>query len=277
MRAAIDIGSNSVRLAFSDGSVRSEITKLADGTGKTGRLSSQGVERTLEVLKTFAAACGDTPVVAFATEAVRAASDGAEFCAAVKRETGLTVKVLSSEAEAKLALLGAYKKAGACTVCDLGGGSMELISASDGVTPEYIKSLPLGVVMLKNKYNGDYKSAVRDAPTLVADYGATAPYPLTVSGGSVCAIAAAIQNLRVYDKRRINGAYITARELDSILPMLQRPDLPVLRPVCSKRADTVAYGGIILRALINHMGLTGFYVSDSGNLDAVLDGALDDM
>ncbi len=56
MRAAIDIGSNSVRLAMSDGTVTSEITKLADGIERTGALSPAGVAATLDALSAFAAA-----------------------------------------------------------------------------------------------------------------------------------------------------------------------------------------------------------------------------
>ena len=47
MRAAIDIGSNSVRLAMTDGSVRSEITQLAFGIERTGKLDPDGIRKTI--------------------------------------------------------------------------------------------------------------------------------------------------------------------------------------------------------------------------------------
>ena len=271
MNAAIDIGSNSIRLLTSDGVKRSVITKLADGIDATGKLSPDGVKATLDALVEFAALCRDCKnVFAFATEAVRRAEDGDSFCAAVKLRTGLTVRVLSGRDEAALALRGAKKPDGAITVCDLGGGSMEIVSAADGKTPEYAQSLPLGVVVLKNKYNGDYRRAIDDAPTLIAGFGEVPAYPLSVMGGSACAIAAGILDLKVYDANRINGAYITACELDDALPMLLSPELATFRPVCAKRADTIPYGAIIIQALINRVGADGFYVSDSGNLEAAL-------
>lgn len=272
MIAAIDIGSNSVRLAFSNGTVRSHITKLADGIEKSGALSPLGVAATVDALKEYAAETANCErVTVFATEAVRRATDGALFCRAVKQQTGLDVIVLSPEQEAMLALRGAIKPNGAVTVCDLGGGSMELVCSSDGVTPEYVKSLPLGVVVLKNKFDGDFRHAIDEAPTLLAEYGKVPAYPLVISGGSACAIAAGILGLKVYDKAAVSTRF-TARELDDCMPMFLSPKLATFRPVCAKRADTIPYGAIIIQALLNYVGATEFYVSDAGNLDAVING-----
>ncbi|MCM1367848.1 MAG: hypothetical protein NC184_03445 [Roseburia sp.] len=271
-RAAIDIGSNSVRLAMSDGTVRSRITKLANGIAETGALAHDGFEATLNALEEYAELCRDANTTVFATEAVRRAANGKEFCAAVKARTDFDVAVLSPEQEARLALFGAVKPQGAVTVCDLGGGSMELISSRDGVRPDYVKSLPLGVVVVKNRFDGDYRAAIDTVPTLVAEYGDVPDYPLVVSGGSACAIAACMLNLPVYDKSAVNGATFSARELDGFMPMLLRRNLALFRPVCAARADTVPYGAIIIQALLNHIGAEKFSVSDSGNLDAVLNG-----
>lgn len=282
MRAAIDIGSNSIRLALSDGTKRSAITKLADGIEKTGGLSPSGVQMTIAVLKDYADTAkkhGCERVIAFATEAVRRASDGDDFIRAVKEACGLDVLLLSPETEARLALFGATKPEGKVSICDLGGGSMELISASDGANPEYIKSLPLGVVVLKNTFLTEgispsqaYRRAIDAAPELVKSYGKTKKYPLVVLGGSACAIAAGMLNLPYYDRSAVEGYKITASALDGFMPILTSPHLSTLRPVCANRADTVAFGAIIIQALLNYLGLDSFTVSDSSNLEAVLNG-----
>ena len=218
MRAAIDIGSNSVRLSTSDGTKRSKITKLADGIESTGRLSPAGVNATIELLKEYKALSdGAAEIIAFGTEALRRAADGNDFCNRVKEEVGLQIKIVEKSVEARMALYGATKPIGPCTVCDLGGGSMEVICARDGVNPEYEMSLPLGVVVLKNKYNGDYASLSRDAQRLVGDYGAVPSYPLTVMGGSATTIAAAMQNLPFYDGTKVNGSTVTLKELDEFM------------------------------------------------------------
>lgn len=275
MRAAIDVGSNSVRLGLDNGEKYSVITKLADNLPASGVLSPDGAARTLDAIKDYVKKatdlkCGANDIKIFATEAVRRARDGALFCEKVKAAVGLSVTVLSPEDEARLALLGAKKPRGAVSVCDLGGGSMELISSQNGVDPEYVKSLPLGVVVLKNTFDGDYRRATDAAPALVAEYGKTKSYPLVMIGGSACSIAAAEKNLPHYDKTEINGAFISAKRLDELMPVLLSPKLSVLRPVCAPRADTLPYGAIIIQALLNHIDANGFYVSDSDNLDAAL-------
>lgn len=272
MKAAIDIGSNSIRLALSDGTVLSQITQLASGIQDSGRLSPTGIAATITALKQFKAVCdqnGVTDIFAFATEAVRRAADGEAFCQAVKQATGVTVNILSGKQEAELALRGATKPSGAVTVCDLGGGSLEVICSADGKTPDYVKSLPLGVVVLKNKYDGDFRRAIDELPHALKEYGDIARYPVVLCGGSACNIAAAILELKTYDKTAVSTKF-TAKQLDDIMPVLLSKKLSVLRPVCAKRADTVPYGAILFQALLNYIGVTEFYVSDASNLQAVL-------
>ena len=272
MKAAIDIGSNSIRLALSDGTAMSHITQLAAGIESSGTLSPAGIAATVDALKEYKEVCdsrGISDIFVFATEAVRRATDGKEFCKTVKAEVGLTVNLLSPEDEAALALKGATKPAGAVTVCDLGGGSLEVISSRDGKTPNYIKSLPLGVVVIKNRFDGDYVKAINTLPEMLSEYGDVPAYPVVLCGGSACNIAAAILNLKVYDKAAVSIKF-TAKQLDDIMPMLLSKKLSVLRPICTKRKDTIPYGAIIIQALLNYIGATEFYVSDSSNLEAVL-------
>ncbi len=152
----IDIGSNSVRLVVYRLEGRAIWTvfneKVLAGLGRdlgdNGRLSPDGVQQTLAALKRFravleAVAPAETFVVA--TAAAREASDGPAFVARVKAETGLTVRVLSGEEEARYAALGVLAGAPQATgvVGDLGGASLELVrlestGAGLGVT------LPLG-------------------------------------------------------------------------------------------------------------------------------------
>ncbi|MCH5155934.1 MAG: hypothetical protein J1F69_04935 [Clostridiales bacterium] len=272
MKAAIDIGSNSVRLALSDGTVYSQITQLAYGLESSGKLCAEGVFATVETLKGFKSECasrGVTDIYAFATEAVRRATDGEKFCTLVYGETGLTVHVLSPEQEAALALSGATKPDGAITVCDLGGGSLEVISSHDGKRPDYVKSLPLGVVVLKNMFNGDYRKAIDALPDMIKDYGSIPHRPVVLCGGSACNIAAAILNLKLYDKTAVSTKF-TVKQLDDIMPILLSKKLKLFRPICTKRADTIPYGAIAIQALLNYIGVTEFYVSDSSNLEAIL-------
>src|SRR5690606_94906 len=115
--AVIDIGSNSVRLVLYRLEGRAVWTvfneKVLAGLGRdlavTRRLSPEGVVQSLTALKRFAAVIAEVrPAHVFiaATAAVREAEDGPDFCARVAAETGLTVRVLSGEEEARYAALG---------------------------------------------------------------------------------------------------------------------------------------------------------------------------
>ncbi|MDE5562469.1 MAG: hypothetical protein K2J01_02850 [Clostridiales bacterium] len=277
MRAAIDIGSNSVRLALSDGTTTSQITQLAFGIQNSGTLSPVGVTATIDALKQFKAICderGVTDIFVFATEAVRRAKDGDEFCKNVKAATGLTVNVLSGIQEAELALKGTTKPDGPVTVCDLGGGSLEIISSFDGKKPDYITSLPLGVVVLKSMFNGDYRRAIDEMPRMLTECcSVPRNYTVVLCGGSACNIAAAMLNLKVYDKNAVSTKF-TAKQLDDVMPILLSKRLPVLRPICTKRADTLPYGAILFQTLLNYLGAVEFYVSDASNLEAILNSEL---
>ena len=135
--AGIDIGSNSVRLMLSDGAItlgkRLESTRLSEGLSLSGALSADAIERTARAVANFvseAKAEKCDVVYAFATEAVRSASNGAEFVARCARD-GVKVDVLPGGDEAKLGFWGAYS-GGRQAVLDIGGGAAEMAGRGGG-------------------------------------------------------------------------------------------------------------------------------------------------
>ena len=164
--AAIDIGSNSIKMtigcANGEGGVdqldwASEVVRLGQGLDRTGLLDEERIEAAIETLKRFAAQArerGAGRIVAVATEATRAAANGATFLGRVREETGIEVRVVDGQAEAALTfrgLLADTDLTGSVVVADIGGGSTELISARDGVM-QMAKSLPLGSGRLTERF-----------------------------------------------------------------------------------------------------------------------------
>lgn len=154
--AAIDIGSNSVRLVLYRLEGRAIWTvfneKVLAGLGRdlasTGRLSVEGAAQALTALKRFAAVIeGVQPAHTFvaATAAVREAEDGRDFCDRVAAETGLRIRVLSGEEEARYAALGVLAGIPHAdgVVGDLGGSSLELVRLTKGEVGRGA-TLPLG-------------------------------------------------------------------------------------------------------------------------------------
>ncbi|HEU0116677.1 MAG TPA: hypothetical protein VFQ80_18435 [Thermomicrobiales bacterium] len=155
---AIDIGSNSIKLSVGrldergdlvERSWPPETVRLGAGLEETGRLASDRMDAAVAAVKRFvglAHEAGADRVVAVATEATRAAANGPEFLARLRRETGIEARPIDGDEEARLTFRGLAATAdlrSAALVADVGGGSTELIAARDGA-PTGWRSLPLG-------------------------------------------------------------------------------------------------------------------------------------
>src|SRR5262245_9761466 len=185
--AALDLGTNNCRLLVARPSRRggfkvidafSRIIRLGEGVAASRRLSEDAIERTLEALRICAGKMLQHRVERaglIATEACRLADNATQFLSRVHRETDLDIKIVSREAEARLAVSGCASLIDAGSdmvlVFDIGGGSSELIwldlaphkRAANGVPPDRLQaqscivawtSLPTGVVTLAERYGG---------------------------------------------------------------------------------------------------------------------------
>jgi exopolyphosphatase / guanosine-5'-triphosphate,3'-diphosphate pyrophosphatase len=146
--AALDLGTNNCRLLVARPSRRgfkvidafSRIIRLGEGVTATGLLSEAAMSRTAAALQVCAAKVSRHQVTRkrlVATEACRIASNGPEFLARIRQDTGLGIEILSREDEARLAVSGCATlidpDADLVLVFDIGGGSSELIWIDLGV------------------------------------------------------------------------------------------------------------------------------------------------
>ena len=112
----------------------SRIVRLGEGLSRTGRLSAAAIERTIDALAVCRAkidARGVTRARFIATEACRAAENGAEFLERARAATGLELEIVDRETEAHLAAAGSVSLADAAAASvvlfDIGGGSSEIV------------------------------------------------------------------------------------------------------------------------------------------------------
>ncbi|HWZ28982.1 MAG TPA: hypothetical protein VNX15_10490, partial [Gemmatimonadales bacterium] len=165
--AAIDIGTNSIRLVVAevqpDGSYRildedREMTRLGHGLYDNGRIGEEPMAHSLRVLgrmKAIVEGFGVGELRTIATSAVREASNGREFVREAWKRCRVRVDIVPPEEEARLALrsvrrhydLGDRRTA----IVDIGGGSAEVVLAVGGLV-ELVVSLPLGAVRLTEGY-----------------------------------------------------------------------------------------------------------------------------
>ena len=163
----MDIGSNTVRLLILESMgnqdfkiviSKREITRLGEGMDTQGKLADHRMEGTLKVLFGFQKFCmenGSPPLFAVAPSAVREASNGKEFIGLAKKETGLEIKIIPWEEEARLTLEGVFWKLPPenkkTITLDIGGGSTEFI-LSEGKNIKGFCSTALGVVRLTERF-----------------------------------------------------------------------------------------------------------------------------
>ncbi len=294
MKAAIDIGSNSVRMLvgeiFCDQVVPQHyfrrITRLAGGYNPNVGISTEASARTLSALELFAQLLEKIKpdnIRAVATEAVRRAVNGQQFVADVLMRTGFTVEIIDGDEEASLSsagvLAGLKPQPTAALIFDIGGGSTEFIVIKRGKRV-WQKSYPLGVVSLAE--TREPRLVIDKVLTrLIEDLGVAGLSPLLASevcelvgtAGTVTTLAALDLAMIEYDWQRINNYMLSQSTLLSLYERL----LPLtavareLLPGVEKgRGDLIVHGAGIVLALMKLLRKEHLRVSDFGLLEGTL-------
>jgi exopolyphosphatase/guanosine-5'-triphosphate,3'-diphosphate pyrophosphatase len=268
--AAIDVGSNSIRQIVADvarsGAIRvvDEMRaqpRLGAGLDARGHLEPEAQRRALEALRrmaTLARQLGARRVEAVATSAVRDAANGLEFVRRVRSETGLRLRLLTGEEEARLSFRSALAhfdlRAGRAVVVDIGGGSLELSMSADGLV-ERLLSHPFGAIRLTDQFLAGgprrrevrrLRRAVRDALRADVDVRDWRGAQVIGSGGTFTNLAGIyLARQGMATAQTVHGTRVPRQELEHILDALlemtpsERATVPGLNPA---RADIIVAG-----------------------------------
>ena len=283
--AVIDIGSNSVRLMTSaDGKVlykTLETTQLGEGIANSPVLLESAMQRTAQAVANFAARAkneGVEEVYAFATAAVRSATNGADFVRKVKALCGVEIEVLSGNEEAEIGIKGALGESDG-GIIDIGGASTEIIVRKKGKTL-YEKSVDIGVVRLKDKCGRELSSLQSVAKEAVKEYGEV-PKGATMYaiGGTATTIAAVLLDLKEYDGAKVSGLKLNQAQIQGLISRLVNTTVDELAShpcVPRKRAEVLLGGVVWLLEIMQAFGFEEVVVSDSDNLEgyAIVKGLL---
>jgi exopolyphosphatase / guanosine-5'-triphosphate,3'-diphosphate pyrophosphatase len=294
--AAIDLGSNSTRLlvADADDGRLSEverlltITRLGDGVDASGRLSEPSMRRVEACVAGYvsrARELGAGVPLAVATSAVRDARNGAEFLRALERH-GVRARMLSGDDEARLTLRGVASgrsMAGPLVVCDIGGGSTELVAGDDGDV-RYAVSLDMGCVRLSERHLHSDPPTPDQLTALRHDVAALLPADLPE--GDLIGVAGTVTTLATIDlgldreiPEQIDGHRLAAAVVDAQLqrlaamPLGQRRQVRGLMP---ERAPTIVAGSAILAELMQRLAAPALTVSERDILHGAALAAADD-
>ncbi len=288
--AAIDCGTNSIRLLVTDGGtdlVRTmEIVRLGEGVDRTGRLAPAAIERTLAALRRYAdtaAALGATRVRMVATSATRDAANREEFVAGATAILGVAPEVLSGPEEAALSYAGATADLDPerfpppYAVVDVGGGSTEVVVGAESA------SVDIGCVRLTERcLHSDPPAAdqVAAAELVVAaaldridaTVGVRRARTLVGLAGSVTTVAALALDLPAYDPEAIHLARVSRADVERVAGMLlamphaARAALPVMHP---GRVDVIGGGALVLREVLRRWDFGEVVASERDILDGI--------
>jgi exopolyphosphatase/guanosine-5'-triphosphate,3'-diphosphate pyrophosphatase len=301
--AALDLGTNNCRLLIASpigDSFRvidsfSRIIRLGEGVSTSGVISEAAIGRAISALSI----CRDKirskdaqRLRLIATEACRAASNSDAFLTQVATETGITLEIIDRETEANLAVIGCSPlidpQGKGAILFDIGGGSSELVRIErDPAGKPVIKawmSIPLGVVTLAEQFGG--KNVTEDTYALMVAEVArhVAPFAADNGGdldgmhllgtsGTVTTLAGVYQGLARYDRRRIDGIWLSNAELDTTIQKLlgmTYAERAANNCVGPERADLVLCGCAILDAIRNAFPLPRLRVADRGLREGML-------
>jgi exopolyphosphatase/guanosine-5'-triphosphate,3'-diphosphate pyrophosphatase len=296
--AAIDVGSNSVRLVVAEvlpsGGYRvldeeRENTRLAASMVATGELSPAAVETTINALRRFqsiSTGYGVGRISAIATSAVRDAENGPEFCQRIHSELDLDVEVISSDEEARLAFLSvqrAFDVSGReVAVADIGGGSTEIVLASSGLIDQ-IYTTPLGAVRVAEKCDAAGVSTANQLQRLrkhvdrVLKRGVGklpfVPSMFYGTGGTFTALASMIMAREGQAGQPMWGFRVTGAQIRHLvtdlaqLTLEKRKKVPGLNPA---RADIIVSGLVIIERIMSHLRVNVVQVHTRGVRDGLL-------
>lgn len=287
--AVIDLGSNSIRMSIFDRSTparalhtfRSTI-RLSQGMTVDGVLKADPQMRAVNALleyKKIIAAKGVDTVCAVATAAVRKAKNQTEFLSLVNDLTGIKIQVIDGFTEGRLDSLAISRILGCPdgVICDIGGGSTELIGICDDRPP--IISIPHGCQGICEMFfaQGESKDSAKSAQAFVDKLVCNVDWLDNYKGAPLVGIGGTIRALAKYDLCDLSKAAITKFEfslkrMHEIFNEIESADTNLRQQmpgVGAERADIILGGIILLRAILGRLSPDKILVSDAGIREGV--------
>ncbi|MGW5973932.1 Ppx/GppA phosphatase family protein [Streptomyces sp. NPDC055186] len=304
--AAVDCGTNSIRLLVADADPRTgelvdldrrmTIVRLGQDVDRTGRLAPEALERTFAACRAYAEAVkehGAQRLRFVATSASRDAENRDEFVRGVLDILGVEPEVITGDQEAEFSFTGATKELTGRAdlrrpflVVDIGGGSTEFVVGDDRVRGA--RSVDVGCVRMTERHLVR-DGAVADPPTerqiaaMRADIEAaldraeqTVPLrearTLVGLAGSVTTVSAIAQDLPAYDSAAIHHSRVSRERVREITEWLlrathaERAAVPSLHP---GRVDVIGAGALVLLSIMERIDAKEVVVSEHDILDGI--------
>lgn len=295
MYSAIDIGSNTILLLVAewDGQrlitreERQRIPRLGKDMDREGRLSKEAIQQTVHILQDFQAFVDDqyssnVPMYVTATSAVREAANRDVLQKQIHQHTGLDVRIITGEQEARLTYAGALstlepKFESDYLVVDVGGGSTEIIYGNAREIRQ-LQSFPMGSVRFTERYmhqSGFVASKVDECRSAIyrllgsQQFGVSSGTQLIGVEGTATSLAYITSGgNESCSSNLVNGVLISADRMREVVRWLMRTDpealLEYYPEVMRGRADVFLAGVLILEAVMHHFSMNELTISAGG-------------
>lgn len=306
--SAIDLGTNNCRLLVAQQTANgfkvidsfSRVVRLGEGLSKSGTLSPQAIERTIEALDICVSKIkrrGVTHMRNVATQACREATNCNEFIERVEKEVRIKLNIIDPMEEARLAVMGCKalldRRLSRAVVFDIGGGSTELIwvKVHKNGMPEIIDwtSIPFGVVNMSEEYGtmetiseGHYAQMRRTILEAVEAFEKKnntkelvqqGKVQLLGTSGTITTLTSMHLELESYDRNKVDGASVHSahiRDLCQKLSVLNYEERVALKSIGADRADLVVAGCAILETIMDLWPVKKIKVADRGIREGML-------
>lgn len=296
--AAIDVGTNSMRLLiadYEDGDFKNRekhinVTRLGLDVDRDGIIGEGAIQRNLDSLDEFGSLArqeGCEEIWAIGTSALRDSKNSDEFVKRAAEKSGIAVEIISGTAEADMGFIGVLqgldRKDENILVVDIGGGSTEFIVGNkDGI--KFIKSENIGALRMTEKF-------LRQDPVDTLEYGLMESYiseelddtidkvcKLNIKkvvgiGGTITSVAAMLQEMEPYDMEKIHGSVIRYSEISQLLGSLKNMRLSekrMIKGLQPQRADIITAGVGILEIILRMICFDRMAVSEYDNLEGLI-------
>jgi exopolyphosphatase/guanosine-5'-triphosphate,3'-diphosphate pyrophosphatase len=297
--AAIDCGTNSIRLLIADAATggglaevvrETQIVRLGQGVDATGEFHPDALVRTFAAVDHYAGLIAEAGVetdrIQFvATSAARDAKNRQAFFDGVQQRLRVLPEVITGDTEAQLSFTGALSGVRPdrepVLVMDIGGGSTELIVGTAAGELTSGISLDIGSVRLTERF---LKQSPPTADGLAAasayidglldgtgiDFGAVGTW-IGVAG-TATTLAGVVLGLKAYDRSLVHGSMLSVQRLTELLDQLSRLTVEQIRGLPSMhpgRADVITGGTLIASRVAARMSVSEMVVSESDILDGI--------
>ncbi len=296
--AAIDIGTNSIRCIIAEVTKEGKYkilddekvtVRLGERLAATGLICVEAANRAVTAIQRFQkliTGFNVETVEAVATSAVRTAENGRDLIGVLSHELGHEIKIISGEEEAELASASALANfdmnGKRYAMVDIGGGSVEIVSACGNHVEEFY-SLDLGAVVMTERFlTGDpvtehelrkLQRHIRESLKRMFSGKKFTADALIGSGGTVTALGCMAMQIRQENFVSIHGSEMLHAEIVHLQAMLINKDLKGRRTIPGlnqDRADIIVAGVVVMDELMRYFDANRVLVNERGIREGLL-------